>query len=114
MWKMLQQETPEDFVLATGEMHTVREFVEKSFRATGSTIRWEGTAEEEVGIDENGVVRVRVDPRYYRPTEVEQLLGNPAKANEKLGWKRQVTFDSLVEEMVKSDLVGVAAGDVFN
>ncbi|CAO3569120.1 unnamed protein product [Mortierella alpina] len=114
MWRMLQQETADDFVLATGEMHTVREFVEKSFKATGSSIRWEGSAEEEVGIDEKGVVRVRVDPAYYRPTEVELLLGNPAKANEKLGWKRQVEFDALVEEMVKSDLVGVAAGDVFN
>ncbi|KAF9963910.1 hypothetical protein BGZ70_007110 [Mortierella alpina] len=114
MWRMLQQETADDFVLATGEMHTVREFVEKSFKATGSSIRWEGSAEEEVGIDEKGVIRVRVDPAYYRPTEVELLLGNPAKANEKLGWKRQVEFDALVEEMVKSDLIGVAAGDVFN
>ncbi|KAG0335965.1 hypothetical protein BG005_004440, partial [Podila minutissima] len=114
MWRMLQQETADDFVLATGEMHTVREFVEKSFKATGKNIRWEGTAEEEVGIDDEGVIRVRVDPAYYRPTEVELLLGNPAKANEKLGWKRQVEFDALVEEMVKADLVGVAAGDVFN
>lgn len=114
MWRMLQQETADDFVLATGEMHTVREFVEKSFKAAGKTIRWEGSAEEEVGIDEAGVVRVRVDPAYYRPTEVELLLGQPAKANEKLGWKRKVTFDELVEEMVKADLIGVAAGDVFN
>jgi GDPmannose 4,6-dehydratase len=114
MWRMLQQESADDFVLATGEMHTVREFVEKSFKATGKSIRWEGSAEEEVGIDEAGVIRVRVDPAYYRPTEVELLLGQPAKANEKLGWKRKVTFDELVEEMVKADLIGVAAGDVFN
>ncbi|KAG0215396.1 hypothetical protein BGX33_001245, partial [Mortierella sp. NVP41] len=114
MWRMLQQETADDFVLATGEMHTVREFVEKSFKATGKIIRWEGSAEEEVGLDQDGVIRVRVDPAYYRPTEVELLLGQPAKANEKLGWKRKVTFDELVEEMVKADLVGVAAGDVFN
>ncbi|KAF9356871.1 hypothetical protein BGX26_004596 [Mortierella sp. AD094] len=114
MWRMLQQDAPEDFVLATGEMHTVREFVEKSFKATGSTIRWEGSAEQEIGIDEKGVIRVRVDPAYYRPTEVEQLLGNPAKANEKLGWKRKVDFDSLVEEMVKADLISVATCDVFN
>ncbi|KAF9946835.1 hypothetical protein BGZ65_009355 [Modicella reniformis] len=108
MWKMLQQDTPDDFVLATGEMHTVREFVEKSFKAVGSSIRWEGAAEQEVGLDQDGEIRVRVDPAYYRPTEVEQLLGNPTKANTKLD------FDSLVEEMVKSDLAGVAAGDVFN
>ncbi|KAF8925237.1 hypothetical protein BGZ58_000995 [Dissophora ornata] len=114
MWRMLQQETADDFVLATGEMHTVREFVEKSFKAIGKTIHWEGSAEEEVGKDDDGKICVRVDPAYYRPTEVELLLGNPAKANEKLGWKRQVAFDALVEEMVKSDLVGVAAGDVFN
>jgi len=114
MWKMLQQDTAEDFVLATGEMHTVREFVEKSFKAVNKTITWEGSAEEEVGKDEKGVIRVRVDPSYYRPTEVELLLGNPTKANEKLGWKRSVGFDALVEEMMKSDLVGIAAGDVFN
>ncbi|KAF9895552.1 hypothetical protein BX616_009417, partial [Lobosporangium transversale] len=99
MWRMLQQEKAEDFVLATGEMHTVREFVEKSFKAIGETIRWEGAAEEEVGFDSQGKIRVRVDPAYYRPTEVELLLGNPAKAAEKLGWKRQVEFDALVEEM---------------
>jgi len=114
MWRMLQQESADDFVLATGEMHTVREFVEKSFKAVNKTIRWEGSAEEEVGIDEAGVIRVRVDPAYYRPTEVELLLGQPAKANEKLGWKRKVTFDELVDEMVKADVIGVGAGDVFN
>ncbi|KAF9950018.1 hypothetical protein BGZ72_008252, partial [Mortierella alpina] len=114
MWRMLQQDSPDDFVLATGEMHTVREFVEKSFKAVGKSIRWEGTAEEEVGLDENGVIRVRVDPTYYRPTEVELLLGDPKKANDKLGWKRQVGFDELVEEMVKSDLIGVKSGDVHN
>ncbi|KAF8942029.1 hypothetical protein BGZ46_006851, partial [Entomortierella lignicola] len=92
-------------------MHTVREFVEKSFKAIGKSIRWEGEAEQEVGYDEEGKVRVRVDPAYYRPTEVEQLLGNPAKANSKLGWTRQVKFDELVKEMVEADLVGVAAGD---
>jgi GDPmannose 4,6-dehydratase len=114
MWRMLQQDTAEDFVLATGEMHTVREFVEKSFKVIGSTIRWEGTAESEVGIDQDGKVRVRVDPAYYRPTEVEQLLGNPTKANTKLGWKRQVEFDALVKEMVEADLEGVATGNVHN
>ncbi|KAG0328108.1 hypothetical protein BG000_000643, partial [Podila horticola] len=114
MWKMLQQEAPDDFVLATGEMHTVREFVEKSFKATGTSIRWEGKEEQEVGIDDKGVVRVRVDPAYYRPTEVELLLGNPAKANTKLGWKRTVGFEDLVKEMVAADLAGVASGDVFN
>ncbi|KAF9997991.1 hypothetical protein BGZ79_008319 [Entomortierella chlamydospora] len=114
MWRMLQQDKPEDFVLATGEMHTVREFVEKAFAATRTTIRWEGEGENEVGIDHEGKIRVRVDPAYYRPTEVELLLGNPTKANTKLGWKRHVEFDALVEEMVKADLAGVAVCDVTN
>ncbi|KDQ12415.1 hypothetical protein BOTBODRAFT_34391 [Botryobasidium botryosum FD-172 SS1] len=108
MWRILQQETPEDFVLATGEMHTVREFVEKSFAIVGIKIRWEGEGEKEVGINvqTKGVV-VRVDPQYFRPAEVELLLGNPAKAEKKLGWKRKVDFDSLVKEMVEADLATV-------
>jgi GDPmannose 4,6-dehydratase len=104
MWLMLQQETPDDFVIATGENHSVREFVEKSFAVLGSSIAWEGSAETEVGRDtKTGKTVVRVDPKFYRPTEVEQLLGNPAKAQAKLGWKRQTTFDQLVEIMVKAD-----------
>ncbi|KIJ28178.1 hypothetical protein M422DRAFT_37422 [Sphaerobolus stellatus SS14] len=112
MWRMLQQPEPEDFVLATGETHPVREFVEKSFAAVGKTIRWEGKGTEEVGIcTDTGKVVVRVDPKYFRPAEVELLHGNPAKAERILGWKRKVDFDSLVKEMVKADLQ--AAGNLI-
>ncbi|KAI8827778.1 GDP-mannose 4,6-dehydratase [Chytriomyces cf. hyalinus JEL632] len=105
MWLMLQQDQPDDFVLATGETHSVREFIEKAFRTVGMTIRWEGKAEEEVGItEETGSVVVRIDPKYYRPTEVDLLLGNPAKAKKQLGWERKVAFDDLVTEMVREDL----------
>ncbi|KAF8607430.1 GDP-mannose 4,6-dehydratase [Ceratobasidium sp. AG-I] len=108
MWRILQQETPEDFVLATGETHPVREFVERAFDVVGMEIRWEGEGTNEVGIDvESEKVVVRVDPAYFRPAEVELLLGTPKKAEEKLGWKRQVTFDALVREMVHSDLDNV-------
>ena len=105
MWRILQQETPDDYVLATGEMHTVREFIEHSFKLVNMPIKWEGSAEEEVGIDSNsGKTVVRIDPKYYRPTEVEQLLGDPAKAKAKLGWEPQVKFEELVEIMLKADL----------
>ncbi|KAI0293925.1 GDP-mannose 4,6-dehydratase [Russula brevipes] len=105
MWRMLQQDTPEDFVLATGEMHYVREFVEKAFRVLGVEIQWSGEGVDEVGKDsQSGRILVRVDPKYFRPAEVEQLLGRPAKAERLLGWKRHVDFDSLVKEMVEADL----------
>lgn len=105
MWLMLQQPAPEDFVLATGETHPVREFVEKSFTEVGIELRWEGTGEEEHAIDvKTGKSVVKVDSRYFRPAEVELLLGNPAKAERVLGWKRKVDFDSLVHEMVQADL----------
>ncbi|KLO15542.1 GDP-mannose 4,6-dehydratase [Schizopora paradoxa] len=105
MWRMLQQPEPEDFVLATGETHRVREFVEKAFAVVGITVKWEGEGEQEVGKDsKTGKIIVKVDPRYFRPAEVELLLGNPAKAEEKLGWKRIVDFDSLVQEMVEADM----------
>ncbi|EJD52043.1 GDP-mannose 4,6-dehydratase [Auricularia subglabra TFB-10046 SS5] len=105
MWRMLQQDHAEDFVLATGETHPVREFVEKSFACVNMKIRWEGAGLEEVGIDEKtGKVVVRVDSNYFRPAEVDLLLGNPAKAEKKLGWKRVVAFDALVKEMVAADL----------
>jgi GDP-D-mannose dehydratase len=88
MWLMLQQDKPEDFVLATGETHPVREYVEKAFKVVGVDIVWEGKEENEVGKDKaTGKVRVRIDPRYYRPTEVELLLGDPTKAKTKLGWE---------------------------
>jgi len=105
MWRMLQQETPEDFVLATGETHPVREFVEKAFAILGMNIQWRGSGTGEEGVDtKSGKVVVKVDSRYFRPAEVELLLGNPAKAERKLGWKRKVDFDSLVKEMVGADL----------
>ncbi|ETW77254.1 hypothetical protein HETIRDRAFT_388763 [Heterobasidion irregulare TC 32-1] len=105
MWRMLQQPAPEDFVLATGETHPVREFVEKSFAVLDIPIRWEGKGEQEVGINtKNGKAVVKVDPGYFRPAEVELLLGNPAKAEKQLGWKRKVDFNSLIKEMVEADL----------
>ncbi|KAH9941558.1 GDP-mannose 4,6-dehydratase [Amylocystis lapponica] len=105
MWLMLQQEGPEDFVLATGETHPVREFVEKSFSVLGTTIQWRGDGEQEEGVDtKSGKIVVKVDSRYFRPAEVELLHGNPAKAERLLGWKRKVDFDSLVKEMVEADL----------
>ncbi|CEP09335.1 hypothetical protein [Parasitella parasitica] len=107
MWLMLQQDTPQDFVLATGETHTVRSFVEKAFKVTGKDIVWEGEGVNEVGKDaESGKIRVRIDPKYFRPAEVELLLGDPTKANTELGWKRKVTFDELVTEMVVADIEG--------
>lgn len=105
MWLMLQQQTPDDYVLATGESHTVREFVERAFARVGRTIAWSGAGESETGIDDRtGKALVRIDPRYVRPTEVETLCGNPAKAQEKLGWKHETSFDDLVSEMMAEDL----------
>jgi len=109
MWLILQQSEPGDYVLATGEKHSVREFVELAFAQVGRTIEWSGKGVEEVGIDANtGEELVRVDPRYFRPTEVEQLLGDPSKAHEKLGWRHKTSFKELVTEMVESDLKVVA------
>jgi GDPmannose 4,6-dehydratase len=106
MWKILQQPEPEDFVIATGETHTVRSFVEKCFACLGKPIRWKGTGLDEIGIDETtGKVIVRVDPKYFRPTEVEFLLGDATKAREKLGWYPKVTLDELVQRMINYDLV---------
>lgn len=108
MWRMLQQDEPDDYVLATGETHTVREFVEKAFGYAGITIKWLGEfgSVDEVGVDaaDESRVLVRIDPRYFRPTEVDLLLGNPAKAKEKLGWSSSTSFDQLVKEMVEADL----------
>ncbi len=104
MWRMLQQDKPEDFVLATGETHTVREFVEEAFKVLGEEIVWEGKGTEEKGhLKSSGKAVVGINPRYYRPTEVELLLGNPAKAKEKLGWTPKVTFKELVKIMVEAD-----------
>ncbi|ADE35618.1 GDP-mannose 4,6-dehydratase [Methanohalophilus mahii] len=105
MWLMLQQDEPEDFVIATGETHSVREFVELAFREVGIDIEWKGEGVDEVGVDsETGNVLVEIDPAYYRPTEVELLLGNPSKAREKLGWNSNVGFEELVKMMVKGDM----------
>jgi GDPmannose 4,6-dehydratase len=105
MWRILQQDEPDDYVLATGETHTVREFIERAFAHVGRTIAWRGKDEHEVGFDaKTGDVLVEVDPRYFRPTEVELLLGNPAKAKAKLGWEHKTTFAELVQDMVQSDL----------
>lgn len=109
MWLMMQQEKPDDYVLATGEMHSVREMVELSFAQIGRKIKWSGRAAKEVGLDSaTGKTLVRVDPRYFRPTEVDLLLGDASKARRKLGWKHETTFEELVKEMVASDLMIVA------
>jgi GDPmannose 4,6-dehydratase len=104
-WLMLQQETPEDFVIATGKQYSVREFVVAAGALLNLKIDWRGTGVDEVGVDTaSGRTLVRVDPRYFRPTEVETLLGDPSKAREKLGWVAEVDFAGLVAEMVASDL----------
>ncbi len=106
MWLILQHPTPEDFVIATGEMHTVREFCTLAFHEAGISLRWEGEGIAEKGIDtRTGKVLVEVDPKYFRPAEVEQLLGDPTKAKTLLGWNpRQTSFEELVRIMVKNDL----------
>ena len=107
---ILQQEKPDDYVLATGEMHTVREFIEVAFAEVGRKIIWRGQGVDEEGVDEkNGDVLVKIDARYFRPTEVELLLGDPSKARKVLGWKHEITFQQLVKEMVASDLKVVFA-----
>jgi GDPmannose 4,6-dehydratase len=103
-WLMLQQEKPEDFVIATGVQYSVRDFVNAAATELGMKLRWEGNGVEEKGYDEQGACRVAVDPRYFRPTEVETLLGDPTKAKEKLGWTPSTSFADLVSEMVREDL----------
>ncbi|MDA3812865.1 MAG: GDP-mannose 4,6-dehydratase [Candidatus Cloacimonetes bacterium] len=109
MWKMLQQEVPDDFVIASGEMHSVREFVTLAFSYANIEIEWKGSGVKEVGIDKaTGKIIVDVDEAYFRPTEVDQLLGDPTKAKTKLNWNpRMTSFDELVEIMVKHDLDNV-------
>jgi len=105
MWLILQQEESDDYVIATGEPHPVRESVEKSFQEVGIRIAWEGAGADEVGKNANtGENLIRIDPRYFRPTEVDSLLGDATKAKEKLGWKPRVTFDELIRMMVHEDL----------
>lgn len=108
MWRILQHDEPDDYVLATGEMHSVREFVELAFKQVNIGIAWQGNGVDEKGIDRRtGRVLVEVDPRYFRPAEVDLLLGDPRKANAKLGWRHTVTFEELVAEMVREDLLHV-------
>ncbi len=105
MWLILQQDLPSDYVLATGENHTVREFVELAFKEVGRSIEWRGEGINEKGFDkESGDVLVEIDPGYYRPTEVDTLLGDPSKAKKDLGWQHTVSFEELVSEMVQADL----------
>lgn len=107
MWLILQQDKPDDFVVATGETHSVREFCEEAFKVAGITLQWKGErgSVDEVGIDAaTGNVIVRIDPKYFRPTEVDFLLGDPKKAQKILNWKRRISFKELVREMVLEDI----------
>lgn len=105
MWRIVQQNEPDDYVLGTGEMHSVREFAERAFAQIGEEIVWRGKGVEETGVSaKSGAVLVRIDPRYFRPTEVEQLLADPSRARQKLGWRHTTSFEDLVTEMVQSDL----------
>jgi len=106
MWRMLQQKKPEDFVLATGETHSVREFIEECMKLLKIDFSWQGKGENEIGVDKKTKqVLIRIDPQYYRPAEVDLLLGNPGKAKDKLGWKPKTTFKKLVKMMLKADLM---------
>jgi GDPmannose 4,6-dehydratase len=108
MWRILQQPEPDDYVIATGETHTVREFVEKAFAEIGRAIAWRGEGVDEKGVDaKSGETLVEIDRRYFRPTEVEFLLGDASKAKAKLGWTHTTGFDELVREMVAADLDAV-------
>ena len=110
MWRILQQDTPDDYVLATGETHAVREFVELAFAEVGRKITWTGKGVDEKGLDaQSGDVLVEIDPRYFRPTEVDLLLGDPSKAHTQLGWKHTTSFTQMVKEMIASDLETVKA-----
>ena len=105
MYLMLQQEIPEDYVIATGKQFSVREFCEAVFKELGVEIVWKGSGVDEKGVDKKtGKVVVEIDPRYFRPTEVESLLGDPTKAKQKLGWEAKIGFEELVKEMVATDL----------
>ncbi|MFC7334914.1 GDP-mannose 4,6-dehydratase [Rhodocista pekingensis] len=111
MWLMLQQDRPDDYVLATGETRSVREFVERAFAIVGREIAWRGAGVDEIGVDaRTGQALVGIDPRYFRPTEVDLLLGDPTKARERLGWTHRTGFAELVREMVEADLEAVRQG----
>ncbi len=104
-WRMLQQDQPEDFVIATGMQRSVRDFVTLAAEVIGIKLHWKGQGVDEIAVDQSGSAVVAVDPLYFRPTEVETLLGDPSYAHERLGWKPTVTFEQLVREMVEADLV---------
>lgn len=105
MWRMLQQDKPDDYVLATGETHTIREFCELAFKEAGYTLKWQGEGTDEQGVDEaTGNILIKINPDFFRPAEVDILLGNPKKAENVLGWRRQVDFPGLVKLMVETDL----------
>ena len=109
MWLILQRDEPDDYVLASGEAHTVREFVEAAFREVDKTIEWYGAGLDEQGVDSRtGHVLVKIDPQYRRPTEVDALVGDPSKARQRLGWRHRISFSELVKEMVEEDLRNVA------
>ena len=111
MWRIVQQDTPDDYVLATGETHSVREFIELAFLKVGRKIEWKGKGVDEVGIDSaSGDVLIKIDSRYFRPTEVDLLLGDASKAHRILGWKHTVAFPELVSDMLNADLKAVARG----
>jgi GDPmannose 4,6-dehydratase len=108
MWMIVQQDEPDDYVLATGERHSVREFVEKAFACVGRPIEWRGSGIDEKGIEaRSGQVLIEVDARYFRPTEVDLLVGDPSKAQKRLGWRHKTSFDAMVKEMVAADLAAV-------
>ncbi len=111
MWRMLQQDKPDDYVLATGESHSIREFCEVAFREIGIELHWEGSGADETGVEVGtGTVRVKINPDFFRPAEVDLLLGDPAKAETELGWHRKVDFPGLVKMMVEHDLTQESAG----
>ena len=115
MWMILQQDEPDDYVLATGECHSVREFVELAFAHVGRQIVWKGSGVDEKGIDaKSGEILVEIDPRYFRPTEVDFLLGDASKARQKLGWRHKITFPELVREMVEADFKQVKREHAVN
>jgi GDPmannose 4,6-dehydratase len=108
MWMIVQQDEPDDYVLATGERHSVREFVEKAFACVGRSIEWHGSGIDEKGVEaRSGQVLIEIDARYFRPTEVDLLVGDPSKAQKRLGWRHKTSFDDMVKEMVAADLASV-------
>jgi GDPmannose 4,6-dehydratase len=103
-WKMLQQDKPDDYVIATGRTHSIREMINLAFSHISLNLTWSGEGVDVIATDQNGVVRVRTNPRFFRPAEVDLLIGDPTYAKEKLGWETKTTFEQLIQMMVESDL----------